>query len=219
MITASRQFEKHLLRNYKCIAGVDEVGRGALAGPVYVCISVITDQTVDPQFELKDSKAVSAKKREELCEQAKNWLDAYAIGIATNVEVDSYGIVNALQLAGLRAVTQLHRKQIYPQIYLLDGNHDWLSIKDTLLEQEHIKDFLDLEPLNVITQVKADANCTLVAAASNIAKVSRDNYMMSLNDTVYDFSSNKGYSSKKHKEALAEHGLSNLHRCTWKMPV
>ncbi len=209
---ANREFEINLLKTYSTVAGVDEVGRGCLAGPVYVCIAVVDSKVKDCEVELRDSKLLSDKARKEKFPFATKWLLDYAVGISTNEEIDSFGISRALQLAGERAIQELKTRGINPDIYILDGKHDWLTNRNDLFSSS------ETEELNVITKIKADTSCSVVASASIIAKVLRDKYMCDVEDDKYDFSSNKGYSSPKHIQALKEYGVSDLHRKTWKMP-
>lgn len=213
VVKANRDFELELLEKYNIVAGVDEVGRGCLAGPVYVCIAVVDKNTKDCEVELRDSKLLSEKARQEKLPFAKKWLVDYAVGICTNEEIDNFGITKALQIAGQKAISELENRGIKPDVYILDGKHDWLGMESDLFTQN------ENEKINVVTKVKADANCSVVASASIIAKVLRDEYMCSLNDDKYDFSNNKGYGAKKHIEGLKKYGVSALHRKTWKMPI
>lgn len=211
---ANRDFELELLQTYDTVAGVDEVGRGCLAGPVYVCVAVVDSRGPECEVELRDSKLLSAKAREEKFPFVTKWLLDYAVGISTNEEIDQLGISKALQLAGKRAITELQNRGVSPEVYILDGKHDWLSCKPDLFIDEDI-----INDVNVVTKIKADTSCSVVASSSIIAKVLRDKYMSDIEDDKYDFSNNKGYSSPNHIQALKKYGVSDLHRKSWKMPI
>jgi len=188
------------------VIGCDEVGRGAIAGPVAVGLSVVAAGVEAQPQGLRDSKLLSEKRREELSPLATSWSLYSSVGLATADEVDTVGIMAALGLAGLRALTQLHEQGalIHESIVLLDGAHDWLTPALT-------------KPPRVQTRVKADRDCASVAAASVIAKVHRDRIMREL-DAVhpgYGWSGNKGYGSTEHFAAIAALGASDHHRRTW----
>lgn len=188
------------------VLGCDEVGRGAIAGPVAVGISAVL-AACDPHPQgLRDSKMLSEKRREELYPLARAWSHASAVGLADAREVDSLGIVAALGLAGRRALVHLHDAgiRILDSVVLLDGSHDWLT--------PHLS-----QAPRVVTRVKADRDCASVAAASVIAKVHRDRMMISYDADYpgYGWSGNKGYGSASHFQALGELGPSPLHRLTW----
>lgn len=188
------------------VIGCDEVGRGAIAGPVAVGFSVVGVGVGKHPAGLRDSKMLSEKRREELSPLAQTWSHLSAVGLASPLEVDTIGIVAALALAGRRALTQLHEAglAIHDSVVLLDGSHDWLTPGLT-------------KPPRVRTRVKADRDCASVAAASVIAKVHRDRLMIEADATIpgYGWSGNKGYGSTGHYAALAALGPSALHRQTW----
>jgi ribonuclease HII len=167
---------------------------------------VIDRGWVDQPAGLRDSKLLSEKRREELSPLAESWSLHSAVGLASPEEVDRIGIIAALGLAGLRALTMLHESgaAIHESVVLLDGSHDWLTPALT-------------KPPRVQTRVKADRDCASVAAASVIAKVHRDRIMREL-DAVhpgYGWSGNKGYGSADHFAAIAALGASDQHRRTW----
>ncbi len=172
------------------IAGVDEAGRGPLAGPV-VAASVIFPQDTDFPG-LNDSKKISKKKREMLFEEIKKIADV-GIGIVSHEVIDKINIYQAARLAMKQAVENLTKT---PHCLLVDG-----------------KMRLDLSyPQQAI--ISGDAEVASIAAASIIAKVTRDRLMIELHEKypVYGFDSHKGYGSKKHIEVLKQHGLSPVHR-------
>ncbi|MET4782580.1 ribonuclease HII [Glaciihabitans sp. UYNi722] len=188
------------------VIGCDEVGRGAIAGPVAVGLCVV-DTAVGPMpVGLRDSKLLSEKRREELAPLAVGWGRHTAVGLASAEEVDTLGIMAALGLAGKRALMDLHAAGavIADSVILLDGSFDWLN---PALQS----------PLRLQTRVKADRDCASVAAASVVAKVHRDRLMIGAHETHpnYGWASNKGYGSAGHFAAIAEFGATDYHRHTW----
>ncbi|MDY5585235.1 MAG: ribonuclease HII [Arcanobacterium sp.] len=197
------------------LAGVDEVGRGALAGSVSVGIAVRTIHTSnDFPIGLRDSKQLSAKRREELVAPCRQWADATAIGHAQASEIDEIGIISALRLAATRALKQLEATGVNIDAVLLDGSHNWWGA-ETLFDSENL-----LPNVPVKTVIKGDAKCAIIACASVLAKVERDNLMsqLHLEFPEYDWGNNKGYASAKHIQALSEYGVSDYHRKSWKLP-
>lgn len=188
------------------VIGCDEVGRGAIAGPVAVGLSVVGVGIGRHPVGLRDSKMLSEKRREELAPLAQGWSHFSAVGLASALEVDRIGIIAALALAGRRALTELHEAglAIHDSVVLLDGSHDWLSPGLA-------------KPPRVRTRVKADRDCASVAAASVIAKVHRDRLMIAADAETpgYGWSGNKGYGSTEHFAAIAALGPTELHRQTW----
>ncbi len=188
------------------VIGCDEVGRGAIAGPVGVGVCAI-DATVGPIPEgLRDSKMLSEKRREVLAPLATAWAVYSAVGLASAQEVDDLGITACLGLAGKRALITLHESgvSILDSVVLLDGHHDWLNPALT-------------NPLPVHTRIKADRDCASVAAASVIAKVYRDRLMIESDaaEPGYEWSGNKGYGSAGHFAAIERLGASSIHRLSW----
>lgn len=189
----------------RCVVGVDEVGRGAIAGPVVVGVSVIRS-VVDFPAGLRDSKLISAKRRESLVEPVREWVESVELGEATAAEVDEFGIVSALTRAGERAFAKLAIAgvDLDGAVVLLDGTHNWL--KGGLIP-----------PLDIRVRAKADRDCAVVAAASVCAKVYRDGLMVAAagEADTYGWASNKGYGSAGHFDAIREHGATPFHRVTW----
>ena len=204
--------ERELLRGGAgLIAGIDEVGRGALAGPVSVGVAVI-DHTVGPiPLGLADSKLISAKQRDALVPLLTDWVVAHAVGHAEPGEIDAVGIVAALRRAAIRALAQL---PVTPDIAILDGSHDWLSRSDDLFAVGE-----DVVTPRVHVRVKADRDCAVVAAASVLAKVERDALMVDLDGRFpgYGVADNKGYGSDSHRAAITELGASDMHRRSWNL--
>ena len=215
-----RSLEKALLETYDYVGGLDEVGRGALAGPVSVGLAIVARRTDDDFPEgLADSKQLTARARTGLIEPVRGWLVDYAVAHASPAEIDEHGIIGALRMAGLRALQQVADRGHAPGVIILDGVADWL----TALEGTHApKD--SPEPAEVPStppvrmEVKADARCAVVAAASVLAKVERDRLMADLDDPGYGWASNKGYASPAHVRGLTALGASDQHRRSWHLP-
>ncbi|GAA2711724.1 MULTISPECIES: ribonuclease HII [Streptomyces] len=179
----------------KIVAGVDEVGRGAWAGPVTVCAAVTGLRR--PPVGLTDSKLLTLKRRTELAEELESWVTAYALGHSSPQEIDEMGMTAALRLAATRALEGL---PVRPDAVILDGKHDYLG-----------------EPWRVRTVIKGDQSCVAVSAASVIAKVRRDALMAELGAVHADFAfgDNAGYPSPVHRAALQELGPTPHHRLSW----
>ncbi|MDA3026375.1 MAG: ribonuclease HII [Actinomycetota bacterium] len=211
-------FETKLFeRGAKLIAGMDEVGRGCLAGPVSVGVAVISIEWVNPPENLADSKLLTHQQREELLPLVKTWVKDFAVGHATNAEIDEIGLTRALRRAGRRALTQLATK---PDYLILDGKHNWLMPeKETQnMFAEEIDDGAMSAELKIFTQIKADFTCASVAAASIVAKTTRDQMMIELSKEFpnYLWAENKGYAAPEHLEAIKNHGATKYHRVSWK---
>ena len=211
-------FENTLFsRGAKLIAGMDEVGRGCLAGPVSVGVAVISVENINPPENLADSKLLTHEQREELLPLVKTWVKEFAVGHASNHEIDEIGLTRALRRAGRRALVQLVTK---PDHLILDGKHNWLMPeKETqnMFEQEFDDGPLSVD-LKIITQVKADLTCASVAAASIVAKTTRDQMMSELSKEFpnYFWAENKGYAAPEHLEAIKSFGATKYHRVSWK---
>lgn len=178
------------------IAGVDEVGRGAWAGPVtFAAVVLPSDRRM---YKLRDSKMLDPPRREELAARLQDFAQGIGIGHASNAEIDRMGMSDAMRLAASRAVAAL---PLRPDAVLVDGNWNMLPG----LEQP------------VETIVHGDARSASIAAASIVAKVTRDEIMRSVctDHPPYVFSSNKGYPSPPHVAALDRHGPCVLHRHSW----
>ena len=178
----------------KVICGVDEAGRGPLAGPVCAAAVILPEHLEIPG--LTDSKKLTDKKRRELFPIIKEQAIAYGIGMASQQEIDEINILQATFLAMQRALDQLGVK---PDLALIDGNRE--------------KDF----GLPVKTVVKGDSLSLNIAAASILAKVTRDDLMVELAETYpeYGFEIHKGYGTKAHYAALTAHGPSPIHRMSF----
>lgn len=181
----------HFAEGIQIICGVDEAGRGPLAGPVCAAAVILPPHADIPG--LNDSKKLSDKRRRELFPVIKEQAIAYGIGIATHEEIDEINILQATYLAMERAINALSVK---PELALIDGNR--------------VKDF----GLPVETVIKGDSRSASIAAASILAKVTRDDMMLELANTYpeYQFEIHKGYGTKAHYAALDAHGASPVHR-------
>lgn len=214
--TPTLRVERALQRQgYRLLAGMDEVGRGALAGPVTVGVVVIDEACRTAPQGVRDSKLLPPHRREGMVPRIERWCAAYAVGHAGNDEIDAVGIIAALRLAGRRALAALG---VVPDLVILDGNHDWL----TAPEDVGLLAFAGQEVVTppVTTMVKADLRCSSVAAASVLAKVSRDAEMtrMAGDHPDYGWQVNKGYAAPDHLDALARLGPCALHRRSWRLP-
>ena len=178
-------------------AGCDEAGRGCLAGSVYAAAVILPS---DYQNELlNDSKKLTAKKRYALREDIERDAIAWAVGIVTPEEIDKINILNASFLAMHRALDQL---KVRPEAVIVDGNR--------------FKPYHDLPSTTI---VKGDGKYLSIAAASILAKTYRDDYMLSLAEEYpqYDWQSNMGYPTKKHRQAIREHGITPYHRKSYNL--
>ncbi|MBM6404750.1 ribonuclease HII [Phycicoccus sp. CSK15P-2] len=198
---------------------MDEVGRGALAGPVTVGVCVIDETCRTAPQGVRDSKLLQPQAREAMVPRIERWALCHAVGHASAAEIDTVGIMAALRLAGMRALAACG---VRPDLVILDGNHDWLTAPEDvgLLAFAH-EDEVPTPP--VTTMVKADLRCSSVAAASVLAKVERDAIMVGLGaedgeHAAYGWTGNKGYAAPEHLDALRAHGPSVWHRRSWRLP-
>lgn len=178
-------------KGFKTVCGVDEAGRGPLAGPVYAAAVILPTGLEIPG--LNDSKKLSEKKREELFDIITNVALSFSVGVATEKEIDEINILNATFLAMKRAINGL---EICPDYAIIDGNR---APHSGIYEE---------------TVVKGDGKVMSVAAASVIAKVSRDRFMLKMAEEYpqYQFEKHKGYGTKLHYEMLEKYGISPIHR-------
>ena len=195
------------------IAGMDEVGRGALAGPVAVGVAAVDMALAQPLEGLRDSKKLTVLQRERMAVAIPQWATT-AVGLASPGEIDMYGLTAALGLAGRRAWHQLVSTVGMPHGLILDGNTLWLNAAPYELVRS-------LEPVEsqVVLQTKADATCCTVSAAAITAKVARDALMVKLAEEYpdYGWDSNKGYGSAAHRTALNSQGVTEHHRRSWNL--
>lgn len=180
------------------VAGVDEVGKGAWAGPLVVCAAVIRNDVAPDVLVARDSKTFAEKKRELLFDTVAAQCSHWALGVVTADECDRLGMSNAQRLAAKRAVMGLG---VRVDAVIADGKWDFVS---------------PLVP-RVVMRVKADSSSASVAAASVLAKVSRDRMMreFAVDHPLWNFEGNKGYPCPKHRDGLRAHGTSPIHRVSW----
>lgn len=178
-------------------AGCDEAGRGCLSGPVVAAAVILPSVFCNPL--LNDSKQLTERQREALRPIIEREAVAFGVGIVSNEEIDRINILNASILAMHRALDALSCR---PQHILVDGNK-----------------FKTYNDISYTTVVKGDAKYMSIAAASILAKTYRDELMTSLHDEFpqYNWKKNKGYPTKDHREAIAQHGTSPYHRLTFKL--
>ena len=190
-----------LLTHYsdKIEAGCDEAGRGCLAGPVVAAAGILKKDVDYP--ELNDSKQLTEKKRMQLRELVMKEALSYGIGIVTAQEIDEINILNASFLAMHRALDQL---KVRPELLLIDGNR-----------------FNPYKKVKHVCIVGGDAKYQSIAAASILAKTTRDMMMVEYGEQypVYNWKKNKGYPTPEHKQAIADHGTTPLHRMTFNMAI
>jgi ribonuclease HII len=201
------------------LVALDEVGRGALAGPVSVGAVLLAADAKPAPLGVADSKLLTPMARQRLVPRIRRWALDCAVGHSSAAEIDQIGIIAALRLAAERAVTQLHAQ---PAWILLDGNHDYLTPPAALSlfgEPEFEADRWSCS-VPVHTLIKGDLKCSSVAAASVLAKTERDAILVDLATRYpqYGFELNKAYASPQHLAALAAHGPSAVHRCSWNLP-
>lgn len=202
------RLERRLLRDHAAVISLDEVGRGAVAGPVAVGATVLSAARIRHRIPegLRDSKSVPEARRGAVAVRAGDWVDASAVGWAGAAEIDAMGIMRALGLAAHRALARLGYEGMLPAdaVIVLDGNLDYITP-------------VAPAPAPVLTRVAADRDCAGTAAASVIAKTQRDALMVGLapHFPPYAWERNKGYSSVEHRRAIGLVGLSVHHRASW----
>lgn len=190
------------------VIGLDEVGKGAWAGPLVIGAAVLPLEVIDSDDGamrlggVRDSKQLSEKKREAMFDVVAAGCAAWSIGAASHRECDELGMNEAQRIAAARALAGLGNGfDPSRATAIIDGRWDFVS--------PHVA--------RVVTMVKADASCVSVAAASVLAKVSRDRQMRAVADNHrhWSFATNKGYPCPKHRQGLVEHGPSEIHRVSW----
>lgn len=221
------RLEKELLRGGAVrLAAMDEVGRGALAGPVSIGVVVVTERIGRVPAGLRDSKLLTPLARDRLAPTVRRWAGEWAVGHASPEEIDRHGIIVALRLAGRRALAGLSAPV---DAVLLDGKHDYLSDPPPALFDEVQPEpdpgpdpwvGLPTVPPRVHMRIKADLTCAAVAGASVLAKTTRDAMLVELAAAhpEYQFEVNKGYGTAEHVAALRRLGPSVVHRRSWRLP-
>ena len=175
----------------KYIIGADEVGRGSFAGPICASAVKIKHSHLELLSNVKDSKKLSAKKREEIYSMVRNNNIEYSFKESSNIFIDQFGIKNANEKVLTESISDIYT-----------GNE--------IVYVDHFK----INNFKSISVVRGEDNCRAIALASIIAKVLRDNLMIKFSESYpeYSFEKNKGYGTRDHREAIAKYGLSNIHR-------
>ena len=214
------EIERRLWRDgHRWVAGIDEVGRGAWAGPLSVGIAVVHAgvRAGSLPYWLRDSKMLSEKRRERVFDDVARWCADAAVGHATPEECDRLGMTRAWGLAAQRALCEL---EVAPDALVIDGPYDYLRAAGGE-PPEPCSEALGRPgaqvPSTVLMMIGGDARCAAVAAASVLAKVVRDRMMReeAVHFPAYGFDRNKGYPSARHQIALRGYGLSAIHRRSW----
>ena len=212
-------------RGAKTIVGIDEVGKGSWAGPLVVGIAMLSREMVfsdEPAVLLggvRDSKQLSEMQREEMFDHVAANCLRWSIGAASALECDQLGMVAAQRLATARGFAALAGASV--DVAIVDGRWDFVASVDVASVDAAIVDgrwdFVAPHAREVMLEVKADADCVSVAAASVLAKVSRDRMMRTLAGDYpqWHFDTNKGYPCPKHRAALQGYGPSAIHRTSW----
>lgn len=234
---ADLEYEQQLFASgARAVAGIDEVGRGSMAGPVTVGVAILTPDATLEVGGLIDSKALSPARRESMVPEIRQWC-AVAVGHVEPADIDRLGMTLSLRLAAQRALAELARRGYRADAALLDGKHDWFTPPQEDLfsalapdpAQAHYNALLAQawegagEPaqMSVTMVIKGDYKCASIAAASVVAKVERDELMVQLDTRYpgYGWAKNKGYGSAAHREAISVQGPSLQHRLSWSLPA
>ncbi len=192
--------ENSFLSGFDIIAGIDEVGRGSLAGPVVSAALILEKKyLINNILKINDSKKISAKKRLKIYMELLNSNSIFGVGVSSHQEIDQLGIVESTKLSMLRALSNCN---ITPELLLVDSIN------------------FDNYPTPSISFNKADSKSISVAGASIIAKVIRDNLMANIYDPLYptfEFKKNKGYGTPSHINSIKKYGKSKIHRKSFKL--
>lgn len=214
MVVPTLRFERQLLRaGCARVAGIDEVGRGAIAGPVAVGVAVVTATTRSAPQGLRDSKLLTPAQRAALAPKVRRWASESAVGMGSAQEIDDWGLTAALRLAALRALAQIGPVDAV----VLDGSHDYVTRPaETLFE---VVPWPEVCVPRVYRVVKGDRTCSSVAGASVVAKVTRDQLMgrIHTDHPDYGWDVNKGYTTPEHSAAVRALGLCEQHRRSWRV--
>jgi len=211
------EHERSLVARGEVVVGVDEVGRGALAGPLTVGVVVVTSAAPAPRG-LTDSKLLSPARRESLVAPIRGWAAAWSLGSVSASDIDRWGLRLALAVAATRALDGL---TLTPTFALLDGSFNLLDAPMPLDGEVNGVPPLRYATLRHATLVKGDRKSATIAAASVLAKVHRDAEMIRLHEGFepYEWSQNKGYGSARHMQVLRQRGPSMHHRRTWRLGI
>ena len=196
-LVPTRDLERSLhQQGHQVIVGIDEVGKGSWAGPLAVGVAVLP--LTGDLAGVRDSKSITEKSREAMFETVGNWCTSWAVGYASHLECDALGMADAQRLATKRALAQL---TVVPDAAVVDGSWDFVT---------------PLIP-KVVLQVKGDTSVLSIAAASILAKVTRDRLMrqLAVDYPLWSLDTNKGYPCHWHRTALQGYGPSAIHRRSW----
>jgi ribonuclease HII len=208
--------ERAMLDRGEIVVGIDEVGRGALAGPMVLGAVVLTDTSPPPET-LNDSKLLTPLQREALVGPLEDWAADWSLGSVSAAEIDAWGLRLALAVAATRALDALH---VRPSVALIDGSFNLLRAPENFRFGVARAPALSYRAMEATTFVKGDQRCASIAAASVLAKVHRDRLMVELDRDFNDYgwSSNKGYGAKVHMAAIRRFGQTVHHRHSWQLP-
>ncbi len=208
--------ERPLVARGQVVVGIDEVGRGALAGPLTVGAVVVVNDAPAPAG-LNDSKLLTVSQREALVEPLRAWSADWSLGSVSAREIDAWGLRLALAVAATRALDGL---RICPTHALIDGSFNFLTAPLDVGFGVDPPPRLAYARLPYTTIVKGDQRSAAIAAAAVLAKVSRDQLMVQLHEACPEFgwSSNKGYGAPQHLAAIREQGPTLQHRQSWRLP-
>ncbi len=208
--------ERELLDRGEIVVGIDEVGRGALAGPMVLGAVVLTGAAAPPES-LNDSKLLSPLQRRALVGPLEAWAADWSLGSVSPGEIDAWGLRLALAVAATRALDAL---RVRPSVALIDGSFNLLRAPQNIRFGVRRAPALSYRTMSATTIVKGDQRCASIAAASVLAKVHRDRVMVELDRDFNDYgwSSNKGYGAKVHMEAIRRLGQTVHHRHSWQLP-
>lgn len=209
-------YERPLVARGERVVGLDEVGRGALAGPLSVG-AVVVRSDLEPPEGLDDSKVLTPARRRALVEPLRSWAAAWSVGSATSAEVDAWGLRVALAVAATRAIDALTLKPTYA---LVDGSFNLLRAPLDIPLGTAPPPPLRYSRLPATMVVRGDSLCASIAAAAVLAKVARDEVMVALDRECADYgwAANKGYGAAEHLAAIRRCGVTRHHRTSWNLP-
>jgi ribonuclease HII len=211
------EFERHLIGRGEVVVGIDEVGRGALAGPMLVG-AVTVHECAEPPEGLDDSKRLSPTQRASLVDPLRSWAAEWSFGVVSVAEIDEWGMRLALAVGATRA---LEGFRCAPTHALVDGPLNLLSASPEFRGRTiTTSPALTFETLPVTTIVDGDQKSAAIAAAAVLAKVARDSMMVELDRECSDYGwdRNKGYGVPEHLDAIRRLGVSAHHRISWNLP-
>jgi ribonuclease HII len=209
-------YERPLIERGEVVVGIDEVGRGALAGPLTVGAVAISQIDLVP-IGLTDSKALTPKRREALIRPLQEWCADWSFGSVSAHEIDAWGLRLALAVAANRALAGL---LVVPTFALIDGPLNLLAAPNIMSFAGDSAPLLAYATIEQTRIIAGDRFSAVIAAASVMAKVHRDREMkaLAIEYPLFGWESNKGYGAPQHLQALRDHGPCGQHRQTWRLP-